>query len=686
MRLFGYTRISFDEELESDENSSIEAQKQIIKDYTAKNFPNQEVTFYTDRSVSGFSFAKRNQYNAMRAQLRKGDILLVKDYSRFSRNDIEATQEMQALSDAGIELISISDGIIDTSSYNGWLLMKLKSIFNEMPVRETSSKVRQVVTSRQKNGNWICAVPYGYRITNTKEMTYEVDPSAAEVVREVFNLYCDGWGYKKICNYLTEKGVPTPTQNEIAFAESQGRISKKRSSGEWAIPTVQKMLENDFYIGTLRQHKYRRNGVNGKDKRIDVEDQIAIEHSHEPIIDNRTWAFAQECKRQRSAINYRGEKKYPTDYSGYLYCGTCGKPMFSRSSPRLTPSYICGTYQRRGLAGCTAHTVSVPELDSVLKSYITQVMENSQSIIDDLNSAINNQPKREEQLSDVITLLTKQRDDEKEKLKGILKRKVIETLGKDETAAGIINEAYEELEAETTHRINVLEKQIEDNIDSRNRLVKANRAAKTVLDVFQSILDKPKLDKRDIGLIVDRITIYDDYKDIHLKADVDELFHLSDHCFHVLSNGDPLEIYTSKEGEVIFKKYSLLGGVDEFASQLCEMLSKSTGASVAITDRDSIIAAAGSARRELIGKHISTQLEQIMEDRGIYRACLDERSVYVTDSQDRFCALIAAPIISEGDALGLVLFVGAEGEFPVGETEYKLAQTISGFLGKQMES
>ena len=147
-----------------------------------------------------------------------------------------------------------------------------------------------------------------------------------------------------------------------------------------------------------------------------------------------------------------------------------------------------------------------------------------------------------------------------------------------------------------------------------------------------------------------------------------------------IREGDPLEIYTSKDGEVIFKKYSLMGGVDEFAAQLCDTLSKSTGTSVAVTDRDSVIAAAGSARRDLIGKRISPQLEQIMEDRGIYRA------VPSTESLDRYCATIAAPIISEGDALGLVVFIGTEGESAAGETEYKLAQAIAGFLGKHMES
>ena len=153
-----------------------------------------------------------------------------------------------------------------------------------------------------------------------------------------------------------------------------------------------------------------------------------------------------------------------------------------------------------------------------------------------------------------------------------------------------------------------------------------------------------------------------------------------------IREGDPLEIYTSRDGEVIFKKYSLMGGLDDFAAQFCETLSKSCGATTAVTDRDSVIAVAGSGKRELLGKRISPQLEQIMEDRKIYQHSGDDRRVFVTESGDKYAAAVAAPIISEGDVLGLVLFI-EDGEPQVtGETEYKLAQTIAAFLGKHMES
>ena len=152
-----------------------------------------------------------------------------------------------------------------------------------------------------------------------------------------------------------------------------------------------------------------------------------------------------------------------------------------------------------------------------------------------------------------------------------------------------------------------------------------------------------------------------------------------------IREGDPLEIYTSRDGEVIFKKYSLMGGLDDFAGQFCESLSKSCNAVTAVTDRDSIIAVAGGGRRELLGKNVSSDLEKIMEDRQIYQYTGDGRRIFVTDAGDKYCAAVAAPILCEGDVLGLVLFVEPEDQQETGGTEYKLAQTIAVFLGKHME-
>ena len=153
-----------------------------------------------------------------------------------------------------------------------------------------------------------------------------------------------------------------------------------------------------------------------------------------------------------------------------------------------------------------------------------------------------------------------------------------------------------------------------------------------------------------------------------------------------IREGDPLEIYTSRDGEVIFKKYSLLGGVEDFASHLCETMSRSTGSISAVTDRDTIIAVAGGGKRELSGKRISPELEQIMESRRIYQFAGEGQALPVSDSTDKLAATVAAPILAEGDLLGLVLFISPVPAAATGDAEYKLAQTIAAFLGRHMES
>ena len=141
-----------------------------------------------------------------------------------------------------------------------------------------------------------------------------------------------------------------------------------------------------------------------------------------------------------------------------------------------------------------------------------------------------------------------------------------------------------------------------------------------------------------------------------------------------------------KNLQVIFKKYSPMGEMAAFAVQLCETLYRTTGIPAAITDRDTVLCAAGAVKRDLIDKHLSRQLEELMENRQIYRCGTGERSLPVIDGDDRYTVLAAAPILSEGDVSGCVLFLVSDGATAAGETEHKLVQTIAGFLGKQMES
>ncbi len=151
-----------------------------------------------------------------------------------------------------------------------------------------------------------------------------------------------------------------------------------------------------------------------------------------------------------------------------------------------------------------------------------------------------------------------------------------------------------------------------------------------------------------------------------------------------IREGDPLEIYTSRDGEVIFKKYSMLEGVEDFAFQFCETMNRSTSRACAIADRDTVIAVAGG-RRDLRGKHISPELEHIMENRRIYQRTSGDPPLPVAEDAEA-AADVAAPILSEGDLMGLVVFLSDDSGTLAGEAEYKLAQTVAAFLGRHMES
>ena len=155
---------------------------------------------------------------------------------------------------------------------------------------------------------------------------------------------------------------------------------------------------------------------------------------------------------------------------------------------------------------------------------------------------------------------------------------------------------------------------------------------------------------------------------------------------NVISNGDPLEIFTDKDGELIFKKYSPIGELSDFAAQICDSLRKATDGIVAVSDRDSVIAIAGGAKRELMDKPISQQLAAVMESRSVYRQESGGSSMPVVADDEKYCVSIAAPVISEGDLMGCIMFITPRNSIPCEELEYKLAQTVASFLGKQMES
>ena len=153
-----------------------------------------------------------------------------------------------------------------------------------------------------------------------------------------------------------------------------------------------------------------------------------------------------------------------------------------------------------------------------------------------------------------------------------------------------------------------------------------------------------------------------------------------------IREGDPLEIYTEKDGGVIFRKYSPMGDLQDFAAQICESIGANTGCIAAVSDRDSIIALSGAPKRELMDKPNSQELDRLMEQRKNYRFMPGDTPLRATEGSDKYHLGVAAPILSQGDLMGCVMLLLGENGTPLAEADQRLAQTVAGFLGKQMES
>lgn len=156
-----------------------------------------------------------------------------------------------------------------------------------------------------------------------------------------------------------------------------------------------------------------------------------------------------------------------------------------------------------------------------------------------------------------------------------------------------------------------------------------------------------------------------------------------------IKEGDPLEIFTDREGQVILKKYSPIGELSEFATEYAETLAKTTGHIACITDKDTVIAVSGGSKKEFLEQSISKDLEKIMDDKEIY-VSKDNNNVSVpvtlnSNNDRKNNAQVVYPIISDGDAIGTVILLSKDSNTKMTEVEKKVVQSAASFLGSQME-
>lgn len=514
----GYLRLSRDDGEE--ESTSITNQRAIIEDW-AKQHGFVITKWYIDDGYSGYSM-NRPDFNELKKDLNDGlvNVIIAKHLSRIGRKGWEVNLFLENIQEEGKRVITITDGY-DTLDPKTHEMLGIHTWLNEKYIKDTSKSIRSAIERMQKEGRFICQVPYGYVLDPFVKGKYYVDKTCAIHVQEIFDMYLNGYGSKAIAKILTERKIPTYWQNVKTRLERRGQTYNGREfQGIWTPNTVLKMLRNDFYIGVLTLGKTKRRTINGKKVAQKEEDLVRFENAHEPLIDKHTFKLAQEIMAERTHSNYRGSHKGPTIFSGKLFCADCGTRLTSGPSAK-TQRYICRKYHLLGTEYCSSHSTNDRDLTAALIYFLGHCRDNLAEAISDLK-IISNKTKDDYQ-RDGIEVLRKDKERLEKEVAVLIEQKMRETISNptlkeliDKTYADMINNKYIELQS-ITSRIDQIEEESCSDLDMKKELT-------SVLAIFDEILASKTLNRRQVETIVDKIIVHeDDGLDIYLKGDLHEL-------------------------------------------------------------------------------------------------------------------------------------------------------------------
>ena len=367
-----YCRLSKDDMMVGD-SKSIQHQKMMLTDYCKTN--NIDIyDVYVDDGISGTVF-ERPDFQRMLKDAETGviDTIVVKDISRFSRDDIVIKQYLQDIfyrwhiHFIGLDgTDNLNNNFLDWSSMQGFLV--------DWYIRDCSKKVRAVLSAKAKRGEYCKSAPYGYKKDPVNKGHLIIDEPAAEVVRRIFKEYTDGIALSAIANKLNQEGIPNPSHykcNNYPNYKSRYSISK------WTDNSIRSILRKEVYIGNTVLGQYAKQSYRTKKyEAVPREDWIRTEGTHEPIITMDIWrkVTARMANKHRASPITNHLKPL----AGKVFCAQCGLAMIVRNYADLTSYYKCPN-SKNGSQLCTnykchrmpdVHSIVLDEINKSIQQYI----------------------------------------------------------------------------------------------------------------------------------------------------------------------------------------------------------------------------------------------------------------------------------------------------------------------------
>ena len=372
-----YCRLS-QEDMQAGESESIQNQKLILQRYADEHFF-LNTRFFVDDGFSGVSF-EREGLQAMLREVEAGNVatVITKDLSRLGRNYLKTGELIEIIfPEYDVRYIAINDGVDTAREDNEFT--PLRNWFNEFYARDTSKKIRAVKQAKAQRGERVNGeVPYGYLADSDDRNHLIPDPETAHVVKQIFAMYVRGDRICEIQNWLRDNEILTV--GELRYRRKGGKKFPRPQLNAWYTwpdKTLYDILTRQEYLGhTITAKTYKVSYKSKKTRKNPEDKRYFFPNTHEPLVDEETFALAQK----RIATRHRPTKSEEIDlFSGMLFCGDCGYKMYLQKgagTPERKHAYTCGNYRNRARNDflCTTHYIRKSILKELVLADLQRVL------------------------------------------------------------------------------------------------------------------------------------------------------------------------------------------------------------------------------------------------------------------------------------------------------------------------
>lgn len=331
-----YLRLSQeDRDKENDNSESIKNQRNMLLNYINQNKDLILIDEYCDEDISGIGTYRPEFERLIKdCESHKLDIILCKSQSRFTR-DMELVEKYlhNKFHEWNIRFIGLADNT-DTENIGNKKSRQINGLVNEWFLEDISNNIRSAFRIKMIRGEYISPfASYGYIVSKKDNNKLEIDPIASLIVKKIYNLYLQGYGYTKIAKYLDDNQIPTPSLYKYLKGIKLNIVTNKPIKDlKWNTSTIKKILTNELYIGNLIQGK--RTTVSYKNHKIIKKNKLSWikkENTHKSIIDNYTFNKVQEMIKERTKPLKKGNIHI---FSGKVYCNICNHLMRKKNTSK----------------------------------------------------------------------------------------------------------------------------------------------------------------------------------------------------------------------------------------------------------------------------------------------------------------------------------------------------------------